>query len=103
MTWRCFNVLPMLFRLVCVNPHVVQTWAMAVRTGRSKGDKLGVVDHSTVEYLEFRRDFYVEGPELARMTKEEVEALRKELDDIKVRVCRGMCVEGMCKGMCVRD
>lgn len=60
---------------------------MAVRTGRSKGDKLGVTDHSAIDYPDFRRDFYVEAPELSKMGKEEVEDLRKELDDIKVRVC----------------
>ncbi len=64
--------------------HTTQTWAKAVRAGRSKGDKLGVVDHSTINYEPFRRDFYIEGPELARLSKQEVEEMRKEMDDIKV-------------------
>lgn len=37
-----------------------------------------------VTYAPFRRSFYTEVPELARMTEEEVTALRKELDGIKV-------------------
>ena len=61
-------------------------WARKVQTGRlSKADKLGITDHSKIDYPPFRRNFYVEVPELARMTKNEVEAYRKELDGLKVR------------------
>lgn len=38
--------------------------------------ELGKVDHNTIEYVPFRKDFYVEVPEIANMTKEEVEAYR---------------------------
>ena len=50
----------------------------------SKGDKLGPVDHNTVEYPPFRKNFYIEVPELARLSEEEVTLLRKDLDGIKV-------------------
>lgn len=36
-------------------------WAKAVTAGKlSKGDKLSAVDHSTIEYPPFRRNFYIE-------------------------------------------
>lgn len=44
------------------------------------------VDHSKVEYLPFRKDFYIEVPEIAKMTEEEVNAYRESLEDIKIRV-----------------
>lgn len=34
------------------------------------------IDHTAVEYVPFRKDFYVEVPEIANMTKEEVDAYR---------------------------
>mmetsp|Transcript_2454 Transcript_2454/g.5611 ORF Transcript_2454/g.5611 Transcript_2454/m.5611 type:complete len:1394 (-) Transcript_2454:333-4514(-) len=61
-------------------------WARNVTSGKlSKGDRLGVVDHSKVNYGPFRKNFYIEVAEIARMSDEEVVALRKELDGIKVR------------------
>ena len=63
----------------------MQEWAKNVTAGKlSKGEKLGVVDHSTMNYQPFRRDFYIEVPELARLTPEEVAESRKQLDGIKV-------------------
>ncbi len=50
----------------------------------TKSDKLGQVDHSTIDYPPFRRSFYTETGALAKMSDEEVAAYRKELDDIKV-------------------
>lgn len=38
--------------------------------------ELGKVDHTVIEYVPFRKDFYVEVPEIANMTKEEVDAYR---------------------------
>ena len=46
---------------------------------------LPTVDHSKIDYAPFRKSFYVEAPEIAAMTDEEVAALRKEMDDVKVR------------------
>ncbi|KAK9806771.1 hypothetical protein WJX72_002237 [[Myrmecia] bisecta] len=61
-------------------------WAKNVTAGKlSKADKLGAADHNLIEYQPFRRNFYIEVPDLARMTPEEVAEHRKLLDDIKVR------------------
>ncbi|XP_059178010.1 probable ATP-dependent RNA helicase DDX46 [Physella acuta] len=46
---------------------------------------LGAVDHEKIYYASFRKSFYVEVPEIAKMTPEEVEALRNELEGITVR------------------
>ena len=34
------------------------------------------MDHTVIEYVPFRKDFYVEVPEIANMTKEDVDAYR---------------------------
>lgn len=47
--------------------------------------ELAKIDHSGVEYMPFRKDFYVEVPELSKMTQEEVDAYKKELEDIQVK------------------
>lgn len=51
----------------------------------SKSDKLGQVDHSTIDYPPFRRSFYMEPAELARQSEKQVDEARRQLDDIKVR------------------
>lgn len=51
----------------------------------SKVEKMGVVDHSKINYPPFRKDFYIEVKELARMTAAEVAEYRRELGDIKMR------------------
>ncbi len=50
-----------------------------------KKKNLPVVDHSQVDYQNFRKAFYVEVPEIAKMTQEEVEKFREEHDSIHVR------------------
>ncbi|MFH4977529.1 hypothetical protein AB6A40_004238 [Gnathostoma spinigerum] len=50
----------------------------------AKGRQLPQTDHSKVYYRPFRKDFYVETSDLARMTKKEVEEYREELQ-IRVR------------------
>ncbi|KAJ1365491.1 hypothetical protein KIN20_025804 [Parelaphostrongylus tenuis] len=50
-----------------------------------KGRMLPATDHSKVYYRPFRKDFYVETPEIAKMTKAEVRAYREELDGIEVK------------------
>lgn len=57
---------------------------MAVKKAKKK--ELGIIDHEKVEYEPVRKDFYVEPPDLADMTKDEVDLLRAELDCIKIRV-----------------
>ena len=42
------------------------------------------VDHSKIYYTPFRKNYYVEVPDLARITQEEVHAYRQELDGIRV-------------------
>ena len=72
----------------CRQGWCLQAFIKNVTTGKlSKGDKLGIVDHSTIEYPAFRRNFYIEVPELARMTEDEVAELRKQLDNVKVSTC----------------
>lgn len=51
----------------------------------AKGRMLPQTDHTKVYYRPFRKDFYVEVPEIAKMTKKEVDDYRQELDGIKVR------------------
>jgi len=51
----------------------------------AKRKDLIAVDHSTIQYEPFRKNFYIEPPELANMTKAEVDQVRKELDNIKVQ------------------
>ncbi|XP_018654341.1 uncharacterized protein Smp_174210.1 [Schistosoma mansoni] len=50
-----------------------------------KKDKLQPIDHSKIEYFPFRKNFYVEVPELAKMSKEDVKAYRASLENIRVR------------------
>ncbi|XP_076444646.1 putative ATP-dependent RNA helicase DDX46 [Babylonia areolata] len=50
-----------------------------------KKKELAVVDHEKIYYAPFRKNFYVEVPEIASMTSEEAETLRNEMEGIKVR------------------
>ncbi|GAA5885607.1 hypothetical protein JCM6882_007492 [Rhodosporidiobolus microsporus] len=50
-----------------------------------KGRELAIPDHSKIDYLPFRKAFYTAPPEVAELSQEEVDALRLELDDIKIR------------------
>ncbi|XP_075221256.1 pre-mRNA processing factor 5 isoform X2 [Lycorma delicatula] len=47
--------------------------------------ELAKVDHAGVDYMPFRKAFYLEVPEIARMTPEEVELYREELEGIRVK------------------
>lgn len=47
--------------------------------------ELAKVDHSGMNYLPFRKNFYVEVPELAKMTAAEVDAYKLELEGIQVK------------------
>ncbi|GBP30557.1 Probable ATP-dependent RNA helicase DDX46 [Eumeta japonica] len=46
---------------------------------------LAKVDHASLNYMPFRKAFYTEVGELARMTPEEVELYRQELEGIRVK------------------
>ncbi|KAK2147640.1 hypothetical protein LSH36_543g00014 [Paralvinella palmiformis] len=50
-----------------------------------KKKELIQVDHSRIYYRPFRKEFYVEVPEITKMTPEEVAAFRVQLEGIKVR------------------
>ncbi|GMR50389.1 hypothetical protein PMAYCL1PPCAC_20584, partial [Pristionchus mayeri] len=51
----------------------------------AKGRLLPETDHTKVYYRKFRKDFYKEVPDVAAMSRQEVEDLRYELDQILVR------------------
>ncbi|KAK9701196.1 pre-mRNA processing RNA-helicase, partial [Basidiobolus ranarum] len=58
---------------------------LALAAKKMKKKDIAAVDHSQVSYEPFRKDFYIEPPELADMTPEQVDILRVELDGIKIR------------------
>ncbi|KAK4873752.1 hypothetical protein RN001_013112 [Aquatica leii] len=43
------------------------------------------IDHNHILYLPFRKNFYVEVPEIARMTQDEVDSYKEELEGIRVK------------------
>lgn len=53
-----------------------------------KRNRLLETDHSKIDYEPFRKDFYVEPPDLAEMTPMQVNQRRLDLDGIKVRGVR---------------
>jgi len=55
-----------------------------VMTKKRKKD-IPVVDHSKIDYIPIRKDFYIEPADVANMTEEEVRELRHDLDGIKVK------------------
>lgn len=58
---------------------------LALAAKKVKRKDIAPVDHSKVEYEFFRKDFYIEPPELKDMTPDQVDLLRIELDGIKIR------------------
>ncbi|ORZ37488.1 P-loop containing nucleoside triphosphate hydrolase protein [Catenaria anguillulae PL171] len=51
----------------------------------AKKKDMATVDHSQIEYEPFTKIFYIEPPELAHLTPDDVAALRLSLDGIKVQ------------------
>lgn len=47
--------------------------------------ELAKIDHSGVNYMPFRKNFYVEVPELAKMSSTDVDAYKLELEGIQVK------------------
>lgn len=47
---------------------------------KTKAEKLALVDHSKIDYIDFRKNFYMEVKEIARMSLEDVAAYRKDLE-----------------------
>ncbi|KAM0015945.1 putative RNA helicase [Helianthus debilis subsp. tardiflorus] len=54
--------------------------AFLKRVKKFKLEKLSLVDHSTINYFEFRKNFYIEVNEIKKMTQDEVATYRKELE-----------------------
>lgn len=57
----------------------------AANLANKQKKELAKVDHSVMNYSSFKKNFYVEVPELARMTNEEVETYRLDLEGIQVK------------------
>ena len=57
----------------------------AANLANKQKKELAKVDHSTVDYSTFKKAFYVEVPEISRMTNEEVDAYRTELEGIQMK------------------
>lgn len=57
----------------------------AANLANKQKKELAKVDHTTVEYHPFKKNFYVEVPEIARLTNDEIEAYRLELEGIQVK------------------
>lgn len=51
--------------------------ATAAGIANKQKKELAKVDHSIMQYTSFRKNFYVEVPEIARMTSEEVDAYKE--------------------------
>lgn len=51
--------------------------ATAAGIANKQKKELAKVDHSNMQYTPFRKNFYVEVPEIARMTPEEVDAYKE--------------------------
>jgi hypothetical protein len=60
-----------------------QPAGIIIKTGKKV---LEQVDHAKADYIAFRKDLYVEVPDVTKMTDEQVAAYRAQLDDIKIRL-----------------
>ena len=58
---------------------------IAAMIKKSKKKEIAQVDHNTMDYQPFRKDFYSESLEIAAMTEEEVNELREDLENITVK------------------
>ena len=59
----------MTWRALCACPY--PKWAKKQAQKMSKADKLGQTDHAATEYVPFRKNFYIESYEIARLSKDE--------------------------------
>lgn len=58
---------------------------LALAAKKAKKKDIAAIDHSKINYDPFRKAFYHPPPDIAEMTEDEAEALRLELDGIKIR------------------
>ena len=59
--------------------------AISKLVARNKKKELPIVDHSKIDYKPFRKNMYVEVPELAKMNEEDVKLYRESLENITVK------------------
>jgi ATP-dependent RNA helicase DDX46/PRP5 len=59
-------------------------WQRIMSEKRQKAEKLATLDHDSIEYEPFRKNFYIEAPEIANMSVKDARRLRKDLDGIRV-------------------
>lgn len=57
----------------------------ALSIANKQKKELAKIDHNNIRYMPFRKSFYVEVPEIAKMTHEEVDAYKEELEGIRVK------------------
>lgn len=57
----------------------------AANIANKQKKELAKIDHNEISYHTFRKNFYVEVPEIARMTHDEVDAYKEELEGIRVK------------------
>ena len=56
-----------------------------VRAEKGAKKDLKPVDHSTIDYVPFTKNFWIEPKEIAKMTDDEVSMYRLELDNIRIK------------------
>lgn len=57
----------------------------AANIANKQKKELAKIDHNNIVYITFRKNFYVEVPEIAKMTHDEVDAYKEELEGIRVK------------------
>lgn len=57
----------------------------AANIANKQKKELAKIDHNNIVYIPFRKIFYVEVPEIAKMTADEVDAYKEELEGIRVK------------------
>ncbi|XP_029654476.1 probable ATP-dependent RNA helicase DDX46 [Octopus sinensis] len=67
------------------NPEGGDDLEETIRRFSMKKEKVIQIDHTSVEYQPFRKCFYTPIPEIANMSSEEVQIVRRQLDNIKVK------------------
>ena len=67
-------------------PTSATTSSLDDPTKRLKRKQLDAIDHSTVHYIDIRKDFWIESPDITRLTDDEVaDVRREELEGVKIR------------------
>jgi len=59
--------------------------AISKLVAKNKKKELPLVDHSKIDYKPFRKNLYVEVPELVKMNEEDVKLYRESLENIQVK------------------